>query len=54
MLLRVDFEYNEPRFGNIEIEGTDINVDNEHIMEMIIDQFPEAIDIEIIKVTEIE
>jgi hypothetical protein len=48
---KFEFAYNEPRLGSIEIEGPDIS--EEDILRMIEEEYPEAIDIEIIGFEEI-
>lgn len=44
---KIKFAYNEPRIGDIEIEGPDMN--EEDILRLIEDQYPEAIDVEVIE-----
>lgn len=43
---KINFEYNEPRFGVIEVEGPDLG--EEDILKLIEQEYPEAIDVEII------
>lgn len=72
MKIKVAFAYNEPRFGDIEIEGTQDYIEKEYdydqgemldsqsetfhqnILDKIVEDFPEAIDIELTGLTETE
>lgn len=44
---KIKFAYNEPRIGDIDIEGPDMT--EEDILRIIEDSYPEAIDVEIIE-----
>ena len=64
-LIKCSFEYSEPRYGFIEIEGTDEVLEREYdyglnellksqstdfvqnMLDKIVEQYPEAIDIEL-------
>ncbi len=48
---RYRFAYNEPRLGDIEIEGPDLT--EEDILRSIEEAYPEAIDIEILEFEDI-
>lgn len=45
--MKVKFAYNEPRFGDIEIEGPSLT--DEEIVKEIEMSYPEAIDIELLE-----
>lgn len=44
---KIKFAYNEPRIGDIEIEGPDMI--EEDVLQIIEEQYPEAIDVEILE-----
>jgi hypothetical protein len=50
---RFRFAYNEPRLGDIEVDGPE-DVSEEEILRMIEDQYPEAIDVEILEFEELD
>jgi len=52
-MLKAKFSYDVPTFGAIEIEGNTDNWTNEMIHEEIEKSYPEAVDIEILKVEHI-
>lgn len=50
---KIKFTYNEPRIGDMEIEGSD-KLTFDEILKHIEQTYPEAIDIEILEVEDYE
>jgi hypothetical protein len=50
LTFRANFAYNEPRFGEISIEGPDVK--EEDILKLIEEEFPHALDVEILDIEE--
>lgn len=44
---KIKFQYDEPRYGDIEIDGPDMA--EEDILRLIEEQYPEAINVEILE-----
>jgi hypothetical protein len=49
---RFRFAYNEPRLGDIEVDGPE-GISEEAVLRMIEEQYPEAIDVEILEFEEL-